>query len=320
MGFLDQFTGRLKELLKTTAGILNHQDFFSEDVIHTKICFGLCLRLLCALFSWPDFEDEANEGLLKESLSHMVKESIFSPADDQTAKAAAMSAVQSLKNNAHLALDITSAMEMYRLSRAIGKHAGDEDADKLSSALCESFLSRSWYSLTGADERGAQFNVALEELVQGLVKGASLEVIRKHTSWLRAEIGQLDARNGILTTFPCFGKANVPILYRGLSQGFIAAILESVASVLHSMRQLTMWEQAVEILNDLLDIVEKVKIPRNFHLFLKVCWNKFGLNFCQDEFKISLKMKYLRYDPEDKLERCRLGWIVVVWGNFKCKN
>jgi fanconi anemia group D2 protein len=271
MGFLDQFTGHLKGLLKTTAGILNHKDFFSEDVIYTKICFSLCLRLLCALFSWSDFEDEANEKLLKESLSYMVKESIFSPIEDQTVRSAALSAVQSLKNNRHLALDITSAVEMYRLSRAVAKHAGDEDADKLSSALCESFLSRTWYSLTGADERGAQFNVALEELVQGLVKGASLEVIRKHTVWLKAEIGQLEAKNGILSTFPCFGKANVPILYCGLSQALIAAILESVASVLHSMRQLSMWEQAVEILNDLLDIVEMVKIPKNFHRFLKVC-------------------------------------------------
>lgn len=40
-------------------------DLFSEKANLVKMCFGLCLRLLAALFTWPGFENQDNAELLK---------------------------------------------------------------------------------------------------------------------------------------------------------------------------------------------------------------------------------------------------------------
>lgn len=43
-------------------------DLFSEKANLVKVCFGLCLRLIAALFTWPGFEDQDNADLLKRKL------------------------------------------------------------------------------------------------------------------------------------------------------------------------------------------------------------------------------------------------------------
>lgn len=40
-------------------------DLFSQEANLIKICFGLCIRLLAALFTWPEFADDANNDTLK---------------------------------------------------------------------------------------------------------------------------------------------------------------------------------------------------------------------------------------------------------------
>lgn len=40
-------------------------DLFSNEANLIKVCFGLCIRLLAALFSWPEFADDANMDTLK---------------------------------------------------------------------------------------------------------------------------------------------------------------------------------------------------------------------------------------------------------------
>lgn len=40
-------------------------DLFSDEANLIKVCFGLCIRLLAALFTWPEFSDDANEDTLK---------------------------------------------------------------------------------------------------------------------------------------------------------------------------------------------------------------------------------------------------------------
>lgn len=37
---------------------------YSDESNYIKCCFGLCLRLLAAQFTWPGYEDEANKELL----------------------------------------------------------------------------------------------------------------------------------------------------------------------------------------------------------------------------------------------------------------
>lgn len=41
------------------------EDLFSDEANMIKVCFGLCIRLLAALFTWPEFSDDNNEDTLK---------------------------------------------------------------------------------------------------------------------------------------------------------------------------------------------------------------------------------------------------------------
>lgn len=51
-------------------------DLFSDEANLVKMCFGLCLRLAAALFSWPGFEDEMHNSMLKSE--HLKNSQIFS--------------------------------------------------------------------------------------------------------------------------------------------------------------------------------------------------------------------------------------------------
>lgn len=42
-------------------------DLFSDEANLVKMCFGLCIRLVAALFSWPGFEDEIHKTMLKSN-------------------------------------------------------------------------------------------------------------------------------------------------------------------------------------------------------------------------------------------------------------
>lgn len=41
------------------------EDLFSDEANLIKVCFGLCIRLLAALFTWPEFSDDINKDTLK---------------------------------------------------------------------------------------------------------------------------------------------------------------------------------------------------------------------------------------------------------------
>lgn len=40
------------------------EDLFSDEANLIKVCFGLCIRLQAALFSWPEFSDDVNKDTL----------------------------------------------------------------------------------------------------------------------------------------------------------------------------------------------------------------------------------------------------------------
>lgn len=40
------------------------EELFTDEANLIKVCFGLCIRLLAALFTWPEFADDANEDTL----------------------------------------------------------------------------------------------------------------------------------------------------------------------------------------------------------------------------------------------------------------
>lgn len=44
------------------------EDLFTDEANLIKVCFGLCIRLLAALFTWPEFADDANKETLNSKL------------------------------------------------------------------------------------------------------------------------------------------------------------------------------------------------------------------------------------------------------------
>lgn len=40
------------------------EDLYSDEANLMKVCFGLCIRLLAALFSWKNFSDDAEKDTL----------------------------------------------------------------------------------------------------------------------------------------------------------------------------------------------------------------------------------------------------------------
>lgn len=70
-------TEQLKKIIGTTAKADNDddsesetisEDLYSDEANLIKVCFGLCIRLLAALFTWPEFSDDANKNTLKSKL------------------------------------------------------------------------------------------------------------------------------------------------------------------------------------------------------------------------------------------------------------
>lgn len=52
--------------LEQVKNLYSHSDLFSEEVNLLKVCFGLCLRMLVAYFSWSQwFVNEQLIGKLK---------------------------------------------------------------------------------------------------------------------------------------------------------------------------------------------------------------------------------------------------------------
>lgn len=69
--FSNQLANQLKIIIdKAAAATSADADVFVEDVMYSdesnyiKRCFGLCLRLLAAQFTWPGYDDDANKELL----------------------------------------------------------------------------------------------------------------------------------------------------------------------------------------------------------------------------------------------------------------
>lgn len=72
--------------------------------------------------------------------------------------------------------------------------------------LCERFLSRMWYAFDGSEQRGAEFNALLDELLRGYFKDAGFSFIGTSLEWIMNDLTELTAQNGILNKFPCFKK------------------------------------------------------------------------------------------------------------------
>lgn len=66
MNYFKQLVQHLKSVIDENDddGEENNPHMFTEETNYIKICFGLCLRLLAVLYTWPGFDEDANRDLL----------------------------------------------------------------------------------------------------------------------------------------------------------------------------------------------------------------------------------------------------------------
>lgn len=78
LSHFDQVSKQLKEIIKNsqttenlddddTESDSNAENLYNDEANMIKVCFGLCIRLLAALFTWPDFSDDVNKDTLKSN-------------------------------------------------------------------------------------------------------------------------------------------------------------------------------------------------------------------------------------------------------------
>lgn len=63
--FYNQLANQLKIIIDQSEAIdFDDMILYSDETNYIKICFGLCLRLLSALYTWPGFNDDSNQEML----------------------------------------------------------------------------------------------------------------------------------------------------------------------------------------------------------------------------------------------------------------
>lgn len=62
--FFQQLKTHLQETVTSVKGVHDNGDLFTDQAIHVKICFGLCLRMMAALLTWSSFSDEKFKPIL----------------------------------------------------------------------------------------------------------------------------------------------------------------------------------------------------------------------------------------------------------------
>lgn len=68
MHFYEQLTKHLEKLIEKNENSSHDEsavDMENDEAIQLRKCFGLCLRLFAALLSWPGFDNDKNQILLK---------------------------------------------------------------------------------------------------------------------------------------------------------------------------------------------------------------------------------------------------------------
>lgn len=176
---------------------------FTEVANHTKLCIGLCLRLLSTFFAWSGFEDSENKGTLRKSLFALcqIESNEVISVQDLASKA-----VNHLIVHESLIMDLTAAVQMVHLIESLVKFSESTDNQKKVVKMCKVFLMRKWFTYEGAQERGAHCNIQLDQLLRGLFREPTLQSYKQYLSKIINEISRLKGKDDTLVTFPCFYK------------------------------------------------------------------------------------------------------------------
>ncbi|XP_031621413.1 Fanconi anemia group D2 protein [Contarinia nasturtii] len=278
LSHFDQVAKQLKEIIKSSEVTENNDDddtesesisekLFSDEANMIKVCFGLCIRLVAALFTWPEFSDDANKDTLKRALKAVIGEAAV---EQDNISEMALAAVINITKSADVAVDLHSAVYMFHFAQAVIKHTDAKDAYHTHVVtLCKGFLSRKWYSFEGREMQGGEYNSLLEQLLKGYIKDAKFSFIRSNLQWIETEINDLKTKGGSLITFPCIKIVNYPTFYREIFTALIDSMHRKLDKNAQSSNQLKHWDSSIRIIDKLLNIAKLVDLSRVFFYYLK---------------------------------------------------
>uniref|UniRef100_A0A1I8P4T9 Fanconi anemia group D2 protein n=1 Tax=Stomoxys calcitrans TaxID=35570 RepID=A0A1I8P4T9_STOCA len=286
--------------LEEVQRVYSHADLFTNEFNLLKVCFGLCLRLLVAYFSWSEwFVSEQRINKLKESLLVCLDRKKSQNLKSKSIGIITPEVIQVFLSYETAVVDLKSAVYLYQLMVNLNVLSDKDVKPKQFQAirsLCRTLLCRKWFNYEGLLEKGAQCNVYLDELVKGFLRESDF---KRQNEILRAvceECKNLNGKDTSLKSFPNFKKANFPLFFRGLCEILITSLNDKVTTnTLKSTDKLEFWESSCKLLNKLLEILQGLDIPRNFQIFLKYShlYLKLVLQHGLPVFE-----QYLRKNPE----------------------
>lgn len=194
-----QLTGHIKSMLNDSA----KPSTFTEVSNHTKQCIGLCLRLLYTFFAWSGFADSENKESLRRALFAIcqIETNEIISIQDLASKALTDLIVHEI-----VILDLTAAVHMVHLIEVLVKLSESTDTQKIVVKMCKVFLMRRWFTFEGTQERGAQCNIQLDQLLRGLFREPTQKSYKQYLTNILDEISRLKGKDDTLVTFPCFYK------------------------------------------------------------------------------------------------------------------
>lgn len=153
--FFNQLANQLKIIIDRAtatgadANVSTENVLYSDESNYIKCCFGLCLRLLAAQFTWPGYDDVANKNLLSgeykrpcaplqsnqivrvvplaDSLNAIIGDVPLDPAETENSHIALV-ALKAITANANVVLDLQTATYMIDLTRTLIKYVNVENA------------------------------------------------------------------------------------------------------------------------------------------------------------------------------------------------
>ncbi|GAB0092727.1 Fanconi anemia group D2 protein [Sergentomyia squamirostris] len=257
-----QIVNELSRAVEASEEILESHHLYTENVNSLKLCFAISLNLYATLFAWPGFSDD--QALLRKALQ------VISESSETDIKDLASEAVKSFMKHTKLTLEIKSSLQLVHLVGELTKITADreEDQDALRN-LSEELLSKRWYTVTGAIEKGGEFNVFLAELLKGVFRGVEFKQLSAQIVWIRREILLLKRRDDTLKTYPGFSKNNFTILFRGLCAALVDVLMRQLGEKLSHSGNLKMWENVISILDTFRAIVRDTNNSTNNLVYMK---------------------------------------------------
>ncbi|XP_059622047.1 Fanconi anemia group D2 protein [Phlebotomus argentipes] len=269
VAMLPQIQQHFSEIVKEMQGaheaaeeILESHHLYTINVNSLKTCFATTLRLYATLFSWTGFAENAE--LLQRGLQ------VIAESAETDVQLLASAAIQNVLKREKLALEISSALYMVYLVDTLTKIAENREEDQeILTRLHLNFLSKRWYTCTGAIEKGSQFNVFLAELLKGVFRLTDFKQLIKQIEWIQQEIPLLKRRDDTLKTFPGFTKNNFTHLFRALCTSLVDVLNRKLCEKLSDSGNLKMWESVMQVLDSLRGIVKEINLAGNNLVFMK---------------------------------------------------